>query len=77
MEHEVAFVIKRGVVAANVGEGFAVQYLRDEFGGGGGIYCIRLVARQAADDDVVCAVVFASERERAVHMGAKPSNLIQ
>ncbi|WP_255361757.1 MULTISPECIES: hypothetical protein [Eikenella] len=32
MEHEVTFVVKRGVVAANFGEGFAVQYLRDEFG---------------------------------------------
>ena len=77
MEHEIAFVVERGLVAANVGEGFAAQYLVDEFGEGGGVHRIRLVARQAADDGVVCAVAFAGEGERAVHMGAEAGNFIQ
>ena len=77
MEHEIALVVERGLVAANVGEGFAAQYLVDEFGEGGGVHRIRLVARQAADDGMVCAVAFAGEGERAVHMGAEAGNFIQ
>ena len=61
MEHEIVFVVERGMVAANIREGFVAQYLLDEFREGGGVYRIRLIARQAADDGVVCAVAFAGK----------------
>ena len=61
MEHEIVFVVERSFVAANVGEGFAAQYLRNEFWESGGVHRIRLVARQAANDGMVCAVAFAGK----------------
>ena len=61
MEHEIVFVVEWSFVAANVGEGFAAQYLRNEFGESSGIHRIWLVARQAANNSVVCAVAFAGK----------------